>query len=241
MATAGPASQDDTTAAIRARIVEDPALVLDDAEVLRALAEAGAAAAGDNVVDLRGLAMARLEERLSRLEGTHRAVIGAAYENQAATAQVHRAVLRLSEEIRFEGFLEALAGEVTDILRLVSVRLVLESDRPDGAPPQARAGGVLDICARGTVEAAFVAGRAGPVRRPIVLRETPRGGTGLHGARAAEVRSEALLRLDLGEGRLPGLLVLGSGDARQFRAGQATDLLGFFAGMVERAMRRYLG
>lgn len=239
MATAGPVTPDDTTEAIRARIRADPALVLEDAELLRALADAGAA--GGNVVDLRGLAMDRLEERLSRLEGTHRAVIAAAYENLAATAQVHRAVLRLAEEPRIEGFLAALAGEVTDILRLVSVRLILESDQPEGAPEQVRADGVVEIRARGTVEAALAAGRAGPVRRPIVLRETLRAGPALHGPRAAEVRSEALLRLDLGEGRLPGLLVLGSAEAQQFRAGQATDLLGFFAGMVERAMRRYLG
>lgn len=238
MSTLGTARRGDIADTIRARILADPALVLDDVEVLRALAEAGTQGAGDNVIDLRGLAMSRLEDRLVRLEGTHRAVIAAAYDNLAASTQVQRAVLRLAEESRFEGYLDTLAGEARDILRLVAIRLVLESDNPDGAPAQARSGGMLELCPRGTVEAAL---GAGPVRRPIVLRETPRGGAALHGVASAAVRSEALLRLDLGEGRLPGLLLMGSDDPQQFRAGQATDLLGFFAGMVERALRRFLG
>ncbi len=50
---------------------------------------------GHNVVDLRGIAMERLEERLDRLEDTHRSVIAAAYDNLAGTNSIHRAVLRL--------------------------------------------------------------------------------------------------------------------------------------------------
>lgn len=49
------------------------------------------------------------------------------------------------------------------------------------------------------------------------------------------------MRLDLGEGRMTGMLVLGSEDADQFRPSHGTDLLTFFAGVFERAMRRWLG
>ena len=54
------------------------------------------------------------------------------------------------------------------------------------------------------------------------------------------IRSEACLRLDLGTGRLPGMLVLGAEDPHQFKPNQGTDLLTFFAGVFERAMRRWL-
>ena len=54
------------------------------------------------------------------------------------------------------------------------------------------------------------------------------------------IRSEACLRLDLGDGRLPGMLVLGSEDPHQFNPTHGTDLLTFFAGVFERAMRRWL-
>ena len=46
--------------------------------------------------------------------------------------------------------------------------------------------------------------------------------------------------LDFGTGRLPGLLVMGSEDPHQFTPQQGTDLLAFFAGVFERAMRRWL-
>lgn len=243
MATAGPARQPDMDTALRQRILADPGLVLDDPELMRALAEAGEAAAGGNVVDLRAMAMARLEARLARLEETHRAVIAAAYENLSAATQVQRAVLRLLEETGFEGFLDALGGDVAAILRVRSVRLVLESAQAGAEDPSLRrVADRLAVVPAGGVAAAMSAGRSAPVRRQIVLRHCAGGplAEALHGACAAAIRSEALMRLDLGEGRLPGLLVLGSEDGQQFRPGQGTDLLAFFAGDFERAMRRWL-
>jgi uncharacterized protein YigA (DUF484 family) len=59
------------------------------------------------------------------------------------------------------------------------------------------------------------------------------------GASAPSIRSEACLRLDLGDARLPGMLVLGSADPHQFTPQQGTDLLGFFADAFERAIRRW--
>ena len=96
---------------------------------------------GGNIVDLRGIAMDRLEARLDRLEDTHRSVIAAAYENLAGTNQVHRAILRLLDPIEFETFLRDLGGEVADILRVDVMRLVLETDperRRSGDPPAGR-------------------------------------------------------------------------------------------------------
>ena len=90
---------------------------------MRALIGAQEAASSDNIVDLRGVAMQRLEDRLDRLEETHRLVIAAAYENLAGTNQIHRAILRMLDPIEFEGFLRDLNGEVADILRVDFIRL----------------------------------------------------------------------------------------------------------------------
>ncbi|EPX85883.1 Uncharacterized protein putative in bacteria [Rubellimicrobium thermophilum DSM 16684] len=119
---------------LRETILKDPSLLLDDPDVMRALVAAGDRALGPNVVDLRGIAMARLEARLDRLEDTHRSVIAAAYENLAGTNQIHRAVLRLLEPTRFEVFLQDLGSDVADILRVDSLRLVLESPHARGRP-----------------------------------------------------------------------------------------------------------
>lgn len=81
---------------LRTRIIQEPDVILEDADVMRALIAANERSHGGNVVDLRGIAMDRLEGRLERLEDTHRSVISAAYENLAGMAQVHRAVLSFS-------------------------------------------------------------------------------------------------------------------------------------------------
>ena len=73
-----------------------------------------------------------------------------------------------------------------------------------------------------------------------MLRQVMPDSTDLHGEKAEFVRSEALLRLDLGKGRLPGMLALGSEDPHQFKTTHGTDLLGFFGQVFERVMQRWL-
>ena len=93
---------------LREKIISQPSVILDDRDVMKALIEANETSLGSNIVDLRGLAMERLETRLDRLEDTHRSVIAAAYENLAGTNQMHRAILRLLEPTDFEDFLTVI-------------------------------------------------------------------------------------------------------------------------------------
>lgn len=224
---------------LRETIIAAPEVVLDDKEIMRALVAANEKAMGHNIVDLRGIAMERLEARLDRLEDTHRSVIAAAYENLAGTNQIHRAVLRLLEPVRFEAFLRDLSGDVADILRVDSMRLVLESAAQADDPAIDRLQSVLSVAPAGFVDAFVSRGRSMPVRQ-VTLRQTQAADPRVHGEKAGYVRSEACLKLDLGEGRLPGMLVMGSEDPHQFTPQQGTDLLAFFAGVFERTMRRWL-
>ncbi|RBI76922.1 DUF484 domain-containing protein [Roseovarius sp. TE539] len=227
---------DDT---MRERIIAQPDVILEDQDLMRALIAANERSMGGNIVDLRGIAMERLEARLDRLEDTHRSVIAAAYDNLAGTNQVHRAILRMMDPVTFEGFLTDLGGEVAEILRVDSVRLVLESVQNDEDPAVRRMGDVLSIAEPGFIED-YLAGGNGAPHRPVILRQTSEGENRIHGNKAGFIRSEACLRLDFGEGRLPGMLVLGAEDPHQFTPKQGTDLLSFFAGVFERAMRRWL-
>ena len=110
---------------LRDRILAEPEVLLEDRDVMNALVAANERAMGANIVDLRGIAMERLEARLDRLEDTHRSVIAAAYENLAGTNQVHRAILQMLDPLGFEDFLKSLAGEVAQALRVDCVKLVL--------------------------------------------------------------------------------------------------------------------
>ena len=76
--------------------------------------------------------------------------------------------------------------------------------------------------------------------RRVTLRQLVKASPDLYGADAAAVRSEALLRLDLGTGSIGGLLALGAVDPNRFHPEQGTDLLTFFGGVLERSLRRWL-
>ena len=224
---------------LRDRIIAEPETLLEDRDVMNALIGANERAMGSNIVDLRGIAMERLENRLDRLEDTHRTVIAAAYENLAGTNQVHRAILQMLDPLSFEDFLKTMADDVAQTLRVDCVRLVLESVQEAEDPTIRRLGDVLNVAAPGFVADYLTGGRNVP-QRPVVLRQVLPSSDVIYGERAGWIRSEALMKLDFGKGRLPGMLVLGAEDPHQFKSTHGTDLLGFFAGVFERTMRRWL-
>ncbi len=226
-------------AGIRDQIISDPAVLLDDKDIMRALVAANERAMGHNIVDLRGIAMERLEARLDRLEDTHRSVIAAAYENLAGTNQIHRAILRLMDATRFEVFLRDLGSDVTAILRVDAMRLVLETEATGDDPAIKRLDTVLSVAEPGFIDSYLSRGRNIGVRQ-VTLRQVQPDDARVYGDKSDYIRSEACLKLDFGTGRLPGMLVMGSEDPHQFTPQQGTDLLAFFAGVFERAMRRWL-
>ncbi|MCP5038460.1 MAG: DUF484 family protein [Rhodobacteraceae bacterium] len=224
---------------LREKIIAQPETILDDPDLMRALITANERAMGANIVDMRGIAMERLEKRLDRLEDTHRGVIAAAYENLAGMNLIHRAILRMLDPAGFEDFLLDLDGEVADILRVDCVRLVLETKQDQENPALVKLGKVL-ITAPPGFASTYLNQKGNAPSRPVSLRQLSEQDEKIFGDSGFWIRSEACLRLDLGEGRLPGLLVMGAEDPHQFKPGQGTDLLAFFGGVFERAMRRWL-
>jgi uncharacterized protein len=226
---------------LRDLILAEPERLLDDRDVMNALVAANERAMGSNIVDLRGIAMERLENRLDRLEDTHRSVIAAAYDNLAGTNQIHRAILQLLEPTSFEAFMATLSGEVARTLRVDTVRMIIETVQDDGKndPAVRRLGEVLQVGPRDMVRGYMTNGRS-VVTRPVVLRAVTPLAVTVYGPRADDIRSEAVMKLDLGKGRLPAMLVFGSEDPHQFKSLHGTDLLAFFAGVFERLMRRWL-
>lgn len=225
----------DETAALKARIAADPALILDDRDLMAALLAAGSPA-GRNVVDLRGALVGRLESRLDQLSRTHRSVIAAAYENLAGVAQVHRATLALLDAEGTEALLEALLDETPAIIAVDAARLVLETDddAPARALPAAMADRVVNLPEGGI--AAYAALGEAPEREGVWLRPTPPEAELLYGEEAARLGSEALIALDLGAGRR-GLLAFAAEDARRFSPEHGVDLVAFLGGVVSRVLR----
>jgi uncharacterized protein YigA (DUF484 family) len=222
--------------AIRAQILQDPYLILDDGDLMRALIEANGARVGRKVVDLRGVLVDRLEDRLGRLEETHRSVIAAAYENLAGTNQIHRAILAVLECAKLSDFLAVLGRDVPNMLAVDTLRVCLES--ASGAAKPGQVNEVLIQLPAGSSEKYLDLDRPSS-HRQVVLRPCIEGVDTVFGPDAGRIRSEAIIQLDLGVPE-PGLLVFGAEDPHRFSPDQAGDLLAFFGGVVERAMRRWL-
>jgi len=222
---------------LREKIIANPDVLLEDVDVMRALVGANDDAQGGNVVDLRTIAMERLNARFDRLEDTHRTVIAAAYDNLAGTNQVHRAILRMMDADTFDQFLVDLSTDVADILRVDALRLVLESSDPDALSNDDK---TLSVMPEGFIEGYITLGRNMPARQ-VTLRPFQKVGGSMYGERATYIQSEACLKIDLGADKMPAMLVMGSEDPQLFNSQQGTDLLAFFAGVFERVARRWLG
>ncbi|NOX42069.1 MAG: DUF484 family protein [Alphaproteobacteria bacterium] len=228
---------------LRDKLLQEPEMILQDRDLMKVLVTANDQANGQNVIDLRSIAMERLEERFDRLEDTHQSVIAAAYENLSGTKQIQRAVLALLEPLDFTEFLRSLGGEVADILKVDAIKLCLESPASDLSAQKHlidEYGDSLGFYRPGAIEEYLTEGR-NMSSRAVTLRQIARASDTLYGEKAAWIRSEALMRLDLGAGNLPGLLALGSEDPHQFHPNQGSDLLAFLGAVFERAMRRWLG
>ena len=93
------------------------------------------------------------------------------------------------------------------------------------------------VLPEGSVARMIAAGRKAPRGDDIVLRRASAETRAVHGT---EVASEALLPLDLGPGRRPALLLMGSLEPTRFSPAHGTDLLRFFAQVFRLVLIRWL-
>ena len=226
----------------REEILSNPKAFLEDHEVMRALIAADRQKQPSNVIDLRSIAMDRMEDRLNKLEDTHRTVIAAAYDNVSSMNQIHRAVMSILEPEDFNGFLQYVEHELAPTMGIEVASLCLETQVVSaGQGPSLSkefATGVT-FMAIGEVEDYITHGRD-MNSRPVTMRAVRPGSTSLFADSPEPILSEALLKLDLGTGNLPGMLVLGSKHPDQFAPAQGSDLLLFLGGILSRIMRRWL-
>jgi len=80
----------------------------------------------------------------------------------------------------------------------------------------------------------------GTLSSNVIVRPAPPGASQVYGERSAPILSEAALQLSLGGTEPSAMAAFGSTDAKQFSPQQATDLLSFFAGVLERVLYRWL-
>ena len=142
-------------------------------------------------------------------------------------AVIHRAVLGLLETADLADFIAALQTDIAPLLRIETLRLVVEDDPALDLPRDAVA------VPHGTIDRILTAGRRAPRGDDIVLRAALVVTRPLHGRTIA---SEALLPLDLGPARPRTVLLMGSSDPTRFMPAHGTDLLRFFGQVFRMAL-----
>ena len=221
---------------VRDLILSEPQIILHDRDIMRALVAASDSEQGANVVDLRGVAINRLEHRLSALEDTHRAVLSAAYDNVASTNQIQRAALIALEARDWNSFVALSGTEFREVLGVAEIRICLESDRilnDSVTNPQVvtlEPGGIDDYVSKGSMT----------LPRSVVLRRVHASDAAVYGKLETEVRSEAVIRIDTGRKGMAAMIVLGSADPNQFVPSLKPDLLRFLGQVLGRMFERWL-
>lgn len=219
-------------AAVRRYLIENPSIVLDDDELGQQIVETANAGLGNNVVDMQGAVMHRMRRRLRAIEVEREEMIDAATENMTSMESVHDAVLTMLEAPTFSEFIDIVGARFGDLLEVDSVRLCLESELAEDGTPKAQ-GSTLMAVHPGDVDRFFRGMNWGVTLRPVEPETL-----GLHTDQ--RVTSEALVRLDFGEGTRPGVLLFGALDSDRFHDEQGGELLVFLGGAISRVMRRWL-
>lgn len=227
---------------LRTLILEDPKVVLNDRDVMRALVSADNDRMGDNIVDLKTVVLQKLETRLNKMEEHQQSLLSAAYDNVASTTSIHKSVLDLLDPTTFTAFLKYLEEDLATSLNVDIAKLCLEAptvSEDDLATLQAEFGSGVVFLQAGEIDYYITLGRE-TKPRPITLRPVKRGIEKVHGEQFSDIRSEALLKIDLGAGNRQGLLVLASFDEKQYAPKMGTDLLVFYGSVFEKVVKGWL-
>jgi len=216
-----------TEAQVLAYLEAHPGFLDRNPEAILHLVMPGAGA-DQTVVDMRDFLVRRLQEELRDVRDGTDSLIQTARVNMSIINRTHQAVLAvlLGDERGALG--ETVARDVPLLLDVDMAVLALEEG--DALPARSVP---LAVLPAGFVDAIT------PRSRPIALRARAKPEPRLFGDMAAQVASDALARLEPGNGHPPGLLALGSRQPGAFNEDQANDLLSFVARVVEHCVRQW--
>jgi uncharacterized protein YigA (DUF484 family) len=102
---------------IKRKILSNPNIILDDIDLMKTLISQSDTISAGNIVDIRSLAMKRLETRIKKVERTNKTIVAAAYENISGTNIIHEALLKLMEINNFHDLENQLLIDLPSIFK----------------------------------------------------------------------------------------------------------------------------
>lgn len=213
---------------VRDYLLQHPDFLSDNTDVLENLVPP-VQRRGDSVEDFQRYMLARLQDNLASLRGEHDDLMGLLQEQMQRQGRLNAAVQTLLDAPDLAALVQCVARDLPVLLDHATAGVFLE------------AGNVLqtgDYEGLRVVEDGFVARFLGDEK--TLLEETPEALAEIHGEKADEVRSHALVRLDLGPGVPQGLLALGHRDPMHYATGLAAEQVECLASVLTHCMGRWL-
>lgn len=186
---------------------------------------------GSGVVDMQMFMLDRLRQQLAKSKRREQALLDAAEANTRVQRRVNRAIEVLLKAQSFEGLIRTVVEDLPELFDVTAASLCIETDKP--LPEGAAATGLI-VLEPGSIDCLVDADQA------VVLRSEVEAEKAIFGKRAGKIQSTAHMQLDFGRKAPRGLLVLGAEEPDTFNDSQSTDLLAFFAFVLQRCIRRWL-
>ncbi len=183
---------------LREEILAKAHEILNDETLLRALIEASDKNLGSKIVDLRSVAMQKMDGELKKLKRSNQQVIATAYENLVGMKQVHQVVLKSLEQNNFDEFITNLDTEACNILRVDCIKIGLEthSSLHKNEKYVSKLSKLLDLYPVNFVDTYISQGENNNTD-DVILRPTPKGSEQLYGKVSKNLKSEGCIKLRL--------------------------------------------
>ena len=226
---------------LREEILMQAHEILNDEILLRALIDASDKNLGNKIVDLRSVALQKMDGELKKLKRSNQQVIATAYENLVGMKQVHQAVLKSLEQNNFNEFVKNLNTEVCEILKVDCIRLGFETHSllENNSKPGEKLVKLQDVFPANFVDTYISQGKNNG-KDDIVLRPTPKGSEQLYGKLSKNLKSEGCIKLRIGSENIVGILALASKEKEKFTAKQGIELLKFMGSVFELRISHWL-
>ena len=226
---------------LREEILAKANEILNDETLLRALIGARDKNLGSKIVDLRSVAMQKMDGELKKLKRSNQQVIATAYENLVGMKQVHQVVLKSLEQNNFDEFITNLDTEACNILRVDCIKIGLEthSSLQNNDKYELKLSKLLDLYPINFVDRYISQGKNNSPD-DVVLRPTPKGSEQLYGKLSKNLKSEGCIKLTIGNRKIVGILALASKERKKFTTEQGVELLKFMGSVFERRISHWL-
>ena len=226
---------------LREEILTKAHEILNDEILLKALIGANDKNLGGKIVDLRSVAMQKMDGELKKLKRSNQQVIATAYENLVGMKQVHQVVLNSLEQNNFDEFIANLDTEACDVLKVDCIKIGLEthSSLQNTEKYDSNLSKLLDLYPVNFVDTYISQGKNNG-SDDVVLRPTPKGCEQLYGKLSKNLKSEGCIKLEIGNEKIIGILALASKEREKFTAQQGVELLKFMGSVFERRISHWL-